>query len=209
MIYQDIRQQLSQPVPQDRISSRPQGNSKTAVIHFVNVTDYKDLLDERAGIWEAFVQHYSQVGDNICVVVRLRIHADDGIFEQDGTGIESLFVNSYGDPFSNAYAQAFRRACEGHGLSRELWRNKPYAQAAADDMPANVRQRQAPPAPARRELRELATSKQLGKIRSLGRQIRVDVEEISRAEFNCDVRDLSKRDASKLIDQLDGLRKAA
>jgi hypothetical protein len=50
------------------------------------------------------------------------IHASDGAYSQDGTGVESINLRGYGDVASNAYAQAFRRACESHGLARELWR---------------------------------------------------------------------------------------
>ena len=119
--YADIKSRLAEPIPPASISSK---TIQKHHIEYVNVTVMKDLLDERAGVWEALVMDTRQVGENLCCVVRVSIHAADGIFSQDGTGIEELVVSGYGDAFSNAYAQAFRRACESHGLGRELWRKK-------------------------------------------------------------------------------------
>ncbi len=36
--------------------------------------------------------------------------------------MERVDKEGYGDPASNGYAQAVRRAAESHGLGRELWR---------------------------------------------------------------------------------------
>lgn len=117
--YADIKSRLQEPIPSDKLSVKTIQKHR---IEFVNITAMKDLLDERAGIWEATVVDTKVAGDNLIVIVRIAIHAEDGVFVQDGTGLEALQVSGYGDPFSNAYAQAFRRACETHGLSRELWR---------------------------------------------------------------------------------------
>lgn len=119
--YADIRKRLLEPIPDRLISVRPQGGAQ---IRYVSVSDYKDMLDVRAGLWESSIVEFKQIGESLCVNVRIAIHADDGVFCQDGSGIEPMNTTSYGDPFSNAYAQGFRRACEGHGLSRELWRSE-------------------------------------------------------------------------------------
>lgn len=131
MKYIEIKNALKEPVSQDLISHLSKGG---ASIPFINVTDYKDLLDDRTGgMWEAQILDYKQIGNELCVTVRLFIHADDGIFSQDGNGLEKVDFSGYGDTFSNAYAQAFRRACESHGLSRELWRKEEH-----ETKPANV-----------------------------------------------------------------------
>lgn len=206
MNYNEIKKALAEPVPSELISHRQQGGFDIA---FVNVTNCKDLLDDRVGHWNAFVHEFKQIGESICVVVRLRIHADDGVYEQDGTGIKALSSNSYGDPFSNAYAQAFRRACEGHGLSREFWRRTAgEARRTNETLP--------PPRPANhgqeRGLGLVATAKQIGAINSLGRKLGIDTEQECRSIIHCDLRNLTKRDASTFIDHLNGLanyRKAA
>lgn len=123
-IYQSIKKRLRAQIPTEFISHKTKGaNDK---IKYLNVTDAKDLLDERVGSanWDAQIVRDSVVGKNYIIIVRIRIFADDGIFDQDGTGIEKVDHSGYGDTASNAYAQAFRRAAEGHGLARELWRGE-------------------------------------------------------------------------------------
>jgi hypothetical protein len=119
--YKELVRALKTPIPESYISTKKTGS---ASIRFVNVTDIKDLLDERLGehVWESSVKSCQQVGENLVMIVTVMIHASDGAYSQDGTGVESINLRGYGDVASNAYAQAFRRACESHGLARELWR---------------------------------------------------------------------------------------
>lgn len=209
MIFAEIKKQLSAPVPTDLISVRNQGNRD---IHYVNVTDYKDLLDQRAGIWEAIVMDFKQIGESLCCVVRLTIHADDGSFTQDGTGIEPLNTSSYGDPFSNAYAQAFRRACEGFGLSRELWRGD-HEQPRIENRPSPVKdamqprqseQRAFAPAakPENPVAGDAATPAQLGAIRAIAEKHGLNAEAECMALYDVPLTDINKQAASFLIDTL-------
>jgi len=119
--YAEIKRHLKKPIEQKYISTKPQGGTQ---IKFVTVCDIKDLLDERIAPnhWEAIVKSTIVAADNLLMVVSLVIHAEDGVYCQDGTGIEKTAVKGYGDTGSNAYAQALRRAAESHGLGRELWR---------------------------------------------------------------------------------------
>lgn len=123
-LYGDIKKRLRAQIPTEFISTKTKGTNDK--IRYVNVTDAKDLLDDRVGAanWDAQVVRDSVVGKFYIIIVRIRIVADDGIFNQDGTGHEKIDCSSYGDVASNAYAQAFRRAAEGHGLARELWRGE-------------------------------------------------------------------------------------
>jgi hypothetical protein len=119
--YKELVRALKQPIEQKYIDHKTQGGAKIA---FVNITTVKDLLDERLGehVWESSVKSCQQIGENLVMIVTVMIHASDGAYSQDGTGVESINLRGYGDVASNAYAQAFRRACESHGLARELWR---------------------------------------------------------------------------------------
>lgn len=218
MNYLEIRDKLKVPVPQEFIEVRQQGN---ADIYYVNVDRYKELLDERAGVWTAEVGDYKQIGESLSCTVKLAIYAEEGIFVMDGTGIEPLNANSYGDPFSNAYAQAFRRACANHGLSRELWLNPPgqnrqmspqqasnYAQSPIQRQP--VQKPQGQWGPTQRPNSGLPTSNndgvtaaQLTLLRRKAGDAGVDADAIAVQEFQ-DVSssaDLSKKAASYLIDQ--------
>ena len=59
--------------------------------------------------------------DRIMITVRITIHAQEGLFFMDGTGIEDLTVKGYGDEQSNAESMAFRRACARFGLGLDLY----------------------------------------------------------------------------------------
>lgn len=215
--YSAIKKRLAEPVPTELISTRYQKTRDGAEIgiQYINITDYKDLLDQRCGenVWEALISDWKQVGNSLTCVVKLVIHCDDGAFAQDGTGIEPLEIAGYGDPFSNAYAQAFRRACEGHGLSRELWRGEHGQQRP--QQPSNGNQpRPAQPQPVQRHeapiasnLGELVSQKQLGMIRALARELRMDADNECLSLNNCSTEELSKRAASDFIKHLQDLQK--
>lgn len=208
--YADIKRRLSEPVPANLISHMDRSGRD---IPYLNVTDLKDLLDARAGVWESQVTEFKQIGETLCCVVRVTIHASDGMFIQDGTGVEDIIVRGYGDVFSNAYAQAIRRACEGHGLARELWRKDEHGQQTPQRLnsPANPSNPQAPrsfgpttkpengkaASPA-----DLATAKQLGMIRALAREYGTDADECANRAFDCSTDELSKKAAGWLIESL-------
>lgn len=218
MKYLEIRDRLKVPVPPEFIEMREQGGAN---IYYVNVDRYKELLDERAGVWTAEVGDYKQIGESLCCTVKLGIYAEDGIFVMDGTGIEPLNTNSYGDPFSNAFAQAFRRACASHGLSRELWLNPPgqnghgrFTPQQASAYAQSPIQRNAKPqgqwGPSSRPAtgnatseRDLVTAAQLTLLRRKASEAGVDADDVAVQEFSdvSSAADLSKKAASYLIDQ--------
>jgi hypothetical protein len=125
--YSEIRKRLRGPIPAELLSHKPAGKGENATkIPYVNVTDVKDLLDQRVGLdaWEAMLVSDTVAGDVYICWVRLTITASDGAFSQDGCGDCNIVVKGYGSVSTNAYAQALRRAAEGHGLARELWRGE-------------------------------------------------------------------------------------
>lgn len=212
MNYAEIKKELRKPIPANLISSRPSYSKgeQVGTIEFVNVTDYKELLDERAGVWTAQVNEFKQVGNSLCLILRLSIHADDGVFSQDGTGIEPIDTDSYGDPFSNAYSQGLRRACESHGLSRELWKkdsNQSTREGSgqssfANQKPENIEN------PIAATAVDLVTAKQLGMIRALGRTVNVLPDEECFDLFKCKTDELSRKAASSFIGHLQELEKS-
>lgn len=135
--YSKLKSNLAIPIDKHLISSktRRSKNGYEVKIDYVNVTDLKDLLDQRAGVWTATVVSTTIMGNQLGVVVRISVHGADGIYSQDGTGVEGLNHTGFGDTYSNAYAQAFRRACEGHGLGRELWRKSELSDGELDNLP--------------------------------------------------------------------------
>lgn len=121
--YNELKRRLKKPADERFISTKTVGGAK---IRFVSITDLKDGLDARLAPnhWEAIIKSTTICGDNLLMVVSLIIHAADGAFCQDGTGIESVNLKGYGDTGANAFAQALRRAAESHGFCRELWRDE-------------------------------------------------------------------------------------
>lgn len=122
LTYGELKKRLKMPVDRSLLSHKKAGGADIA---FLNITFVKDLLDARLAPnhWEALVKSTTVCGDNLLMIVSLIIHASDGSFCQDGTGIESLSVRGYGDTGSNAFSQGLRRAAESHGFCRELWRD--------------------------------------------------------------------------------------
>lgn len=213
--YYMLKANLATPIPREMISSKQKGWDKKKdepiIIEYANVTDLKDLLDERVGLWTAIVTSFQQIGNSLCVVVRITIYATDGAFYSDGTGIENLDTSSYGDPFSNAYAQAFRRACEGHGMGREMWRKSEHVEANSEpidisESPSDTQERPSYD-PVSKNLADMVTSRQLGMIRAISREADIDVDEECTRLLNCKVDELSKRAASDLIEHLQNLQR--
>jgi hypothetical protein len=194
--FAEIKEELQKPIPPQLIKHREQGGRDIA---YVNVTDYKDLLDERAERWTAEIRDCRQIGESLCTVVRLTIHASDGDFFQDGSGMEPLDGNGYGDPFSNAYAQSLRRACETHGLSRELWHKDETPDYSARNGYAQPESNSDPVA---HSLNDLVTAKQLGMIRAIARELGLEPDEECQEVLNCKTDELSKKAASSLIKHL-------
>jgi len=58
---------------------------------------------------------------HMMMTVRITIHAAEGDFTRDGTGLEPIDTSSYGDPQSNAESMAFRRAAARFGLGLHLY----------------------------------------------------------------------------------------
>lgn len=139
---EEVMQHLIVPIPEWFIKTKPDSSHA----EYIDITTRKDLLDWACGFgrWEAVVKStvgpiqtaYQKkdrngnleppvIGSMFGMVLTLRIHTSDGIFEQDGTGTEMLTGSPvYGDALTNAYAQALGRAAESFGQARELWRRK-------------------------------------------------------------------------------------
>ena len=103
----EILEDLRQPIPKRFIKTK---TIKGKRIEYVRWTDLAKLLDY-------YVPGYEwQIGTNfdgrqVCVEGKLTIHAAEGSFTRAAVGDEHSEVDAYGSSFTNAEAQAFRRAC--------------------------------------------------------------------------------------------------
>ncbi len=114
----EILEDLRNPIPQRFIKYKLiKGNR----IEFVRWTDLARLMDYFAPGYE-WITTSNFDGTQVCIHGELKIHAAEGIFTRSAVGDEYSGVDSYGSSFTNAEAQAFRRACGRWGLGLHLWR---------------------------------------------------------------------------------------
>ncbi|NBC00027.1 MAG: DUF1071 domain-containing protein [Bacteroidetes bacterium] len=115
----DILADLAKPIPQRHLRTKKQGG---ATLTFCPWYRTQKILDHYTrGFWEMEVTSVQTTEERLIVVVRLSIHAAEGIVAREATGTELLSVTAYGDPSSNAEAQAFKRACARFGLGLHLY----------------------------------------------------------------------------------------
>jgi hypothetical protein len=133
---QELAARLAVPIDA-RLVNKKEG------VDFINITTMKDILDARCGKFNWHVQivpnpqptigvewtgKAAVAGAIYTMIVSLGVRyldedGDPVWAYQHGTGTERLYGSKiFGDPLTNAYAQAVRRAAESHGLARELWR---------------------------------------------------------------------------------------
>lgn len=115
----DILADLRRPIPQRLLEIKTlQGNRIT----FIPWHRAQKILNHYTnGFCTYEVRDRTITDHRIMLTVRVTIHAQEGTFFQDGTGIEDLTVKGYGDEQSNAESMAFRRACARFGLGLDLY----------------------------------------------------------------------------------------
>lgn len=115
----EITADLSKPIPQRFLETRKQGG---ATLTYISWHRAQRLLDYYCGSnWSYEVREKMLTASHFAITVRVTIHAADGDFYRDGTGIEALDSKGYGDVQSNSEAMAFRRACARFGLGIDLY----------------------------------------------------------------------------------------
>jgi hypothetical protein len=123
---QEIQSELKQRFPTLE-KSRKQGGSVITYLPWVNI---QRVLDRYAIGWNWEITKLHTTDDRVFVVGRLTIPTKDGMVWRESSGTELLKeVNrqgevqeiSFGDPTSNAEAQAFRRAAAKFGLGLYLY----------------------------------------------------------------------------------------
>lgn len=114
-----IEADLKQPIPRRLLETKTLKGNKITYCPWYRV---QKILDHyTAGLWEYEVRDKTTVEGNLMLTVRIYIHAAEGTFFRDGTGIEKLSVESFGDPQSNAESMAFRRAAARWGVGLDLY----------------------------------------------------------------------------------------
>ena len=116
----EILSDLKKPLDRRFIKTKTLKGNKIDFIPWYTLTR---LMDYFAPGWDWKVTT-SFDGNRVCVMGQLTLKAAEGDFTRSATGNEFSEVEHFGDPYSNAEAQAFRRACGRFGLGLALWEQK-------------------------------------------------------------------------------------
>ena len=119
----DILADLAEPVHTRHLETKTLKGHNITFIPWHRACRILDFYT--AGFWNYEIREKAVTGSHFLITIRVIIHGCDGTLYREGTGLESLSVDSYGDPSSNAEAMAFRRACAKFGLGLHLYEEKP------------------------------------------------------------------------------------
>lgn len=119
----DILNDLQKPIPKRLLEEKPATGKKNApMLKYCPWHRVQKILNHYTGGFCSYeVRDKMITTHHMMVTVRITIYAKDGIFYRDGMGIESLKVDSYGNPLHNAESQAFRRAAARFSLGLHLY----------------------------------------------------------------------------------------
>ena len=119
----DILADLRKPIPKRLLEEKPASGAKGApMLTFCPWYRVQRILNHYTGGHCSYeVRERAVTSKHILMTVRITIRAEEGAFYRDGTGLERLDVDSYGDPQSNAESMAFRRAAARFGLGLHLY----------------------------------------------------------------------------------------
>ena len=169
-------------------------NGNVQMVDYVEWHTVADILDETAPNWAHTVKDIRQIGDLMTVTVAITI---DGVTREGiGTGLAQSEMG-----IKKAEHDALKRAAVKFGIARELYKKESEVieregsteAPDGDDFPSD---------PVARSLGELVTARQLGMIRAIARELKIDADEECNAVMKCSTDELTKRAASALIQHL-------
>ncbi|MEZ5422969.1 MAG: Rad52/Rad22 family DNA repair protein [Pyrinomonadaceae bacterium] len=170
-------------------------NGHTQMVEYVEWHTVADILDQKAPNWQHEIRDIRSVGDIMTVTVAITI---DGVTREGiGTGRATSETG-----IKKAEHDALKRAAVKFGIARELYKKEFDEIAEAEGGDAAEDPHRVNADPIARTLGDMITAKQLGMIRSIGRNSEIDVDAECREMMHCAVEELSKRAASDLIDHL-------
>lgn len=175
-------------------------NGNPHMVDYIEWHTVADILDQTAANWEHTVKDIRQIGSIITVTVAITI---DGVTREGiGTGAAESEMG-----IKKAEHDALKRAAVKFGIARDLYKRefdavseltRPAAQTEPEGFPAN---------PIARSLSDLITTRQLGMIRAISREMGIDADQECNAVMRCKTDELSKRAASALIQHLQDIQK--
>ncbi len=179
-------------------AGRRDRNGNTQMVEYVEWHTVADILDKHAPNWGHSVKDIRSIGDIITVTVAITI---DGI-TREGVGTGKT-ANETG--IKKAEHDALKRAAVKFGIARELYKREFDAVEQDESVPA-TKAWQFDDAVAKTR-GDMLTAKQLGMIRAIERESKIDASIECSQMMHCEVDELSKRAASILIEHLQNMRR--
>jgi predicted nucleic acid-binding Zn finger protein len=194
---QELRRNVDPRLVKQREGWRDR-NGNVQTVDYVEWHTVADILDDVAPHWTHTVKNIEQIGDIMTVTVAITI---DGV-TREGIGTGNAH-NEMG--IKKAEHDALKRAAVKFGIARDLYKKESDVierggSVSHDDDGF-------PTQPIARNLGELVTAKQLGMIRALARELRIDADEECNSVMNCRTDELSKAAASSFIKHLQEMQR--
>jgi hypothetical protein len=170
-------------------------------VDYVEWHTVADILDDVAPHWTHTVKDIKEIGDIMTVTVAITI---DGV-TREGIGTGNAH-NEMG--IKKAEHDALKRAAVKFGIARDLYkRESDVIERDGSIISRNDDGGGFPDQPIAKNLGELVTAKQLGMIRALSRELRIDADEECSSVMNCRSDELSKSAASSFIKHLQDMQR--
>lgn len=195
--FSSTLKELRKTVDPNLIRQRAGRRDRDGNVHMVEYVEWHtvaDILDETAPNWGHTVKDIRSIGEIITVTVAITI---DGV-TREGLGTGKAFSET---GIKKAEHDALKRAAVKFGIARELYKREFDSIEQNDEQPVIEPGQTATNAIAK-TLGDMITAKQLGMIRAIGRESKIDVDAECAAAMHCAVEELSKRAASDLIARL-------
>jgi hypothetical protein len=177
-------------------------NGNVQTVDYVEWHTVADILDDVAPHWTHTVKDIKEIGDIMTVTVAITI---DGV-TREGIGTGNAH-NEMG--IKKAEHDALNRAAVKFGIARDLYKKESDVIERDGSFASRDDDGGFPDQPVARSLGQLVTAKQLGMIRALARELRVDADEECVSVMNCRSDELSKSAASSFIKHLQDMQRPA
>ena len=129
----EIRRDFCRPIPDRLLETKTQGRSDITFIPWYRVQKLidhytaghwaREVVSREVKTWEAIDKETGKLIPKgyLMMTVRIWVRAEEGWYFREGTGLESLDTESWGDFQSNADSMAFRRAAANWGIGINLY----------------------------------------------------------------------------------------
>jgi predicted nucleic acid-binding Zn finger protein len=196
---QELRRNVDPKLVKQREGWRDR-NGNVQMVDYVEWHTVADILDNAAPNWSHTVKDIKEIGDIMTVTVAITI---DGV-TREGIGTGNAH-NEMG--IKKAEHDALKRAAVKFGIARDLYKRESDVIERGGSVTSRDDDGGFPDQPVAKNLGELVTAKQLGMIRALARELRIDADEECNSVMKCRTDELSKSAASSFIKHLQELQR--